>query len=35
LLGSADPLEQLRAYVVGYIELVTGELDSYAVMAEP
>jgi TetR/AcrR family transcriptional regulator len=33
--GSADPLEQLRAYIVGYIELVTGELDSYAVMAEP
>jgi TetR/AcrR family transcriptional regulator len=33
--GSQDPLERLRLYITLYIELVTGELGSYAVLAEP
>lgn len=33
--ASTDPLERLRGYVVTYIELLTGELGSYAVLAEP
>lgn len=33
--GSQDPLERLRLYIVHYIDLVTSELGSYAVLAEP
>ncbi|MBP0445342.1 TetR family transcriptional regulator [Roseomonas sp. SSH11] len=33
--GTEDPLERLRLYIVHYIELVTSELGSYAVLAEP
>lgn len=32
---SSDPLERLRLYIVHYIDLVTSELGSYAVLAEP
>lgn len=30
-----DPLERLRLYIIHYIDLVTSELGSYAVLAEP
>ena len=33
--AAEDPLERLRIYVVTYIELLTNELGSYAVLAEP
>lgn len=33
--ASADPLQRLRLYIINYIDLVTSELGSYAVMAEP
>ncbi|WP_426960060.1 hypothetical protein [Muricoccus radiodurans] len=33
--ASEDPLERLRLYIVHYIDLVTSELGSYAVLAEP
>ena len=33
--ASADPLERLRLYIIHYIDLVTSELGSYAVLAEP
>ena len=33
--ASADPLERLRLYVIHYIDLLTSELGSYAVLAEP
>lgn len=33
--ATEDPLERLRLYIVHYIELVTSELGSYAVLAEP
>ncbi|MCR0985674.1 TetR/AcrR family transcriptional regulator [Roseomonas populi] len=33
--ASEDPLERLRLYIVNYIDLVTSELGSYAVLAEP
>jgi AcrR family transcriptional regulator len=33
--ATQDPLERLRLYIILYIELVTSELGSYAVLAEP
>ena len=33
--ASDDPLERLRLYIVSYIDLLTSELGSYAVLAEP
>jgi AcrR family transcriptional regulator len=33
--ATQDPLERLRLYIIQYIELVTSELGSYAVLAEP
>ncbi|MFH5926843.1 TetR/AcrR family transcriptional regulator [Roseomonas xinghualingensis] len=33
--ASEDPIERLRLYIIHYIDLVTSELGSYAVLAEP
>jgi AcrR family transcriptional regulator len=33
--ATQDPLERLRIYVITYIELITNELGSYAVLSEP
>ncbi|WP_431283588.1 TetR/AcrR family transcriptional regulator [Humitalea sp. 24SJ18S-53] len=33
--ATPDPVQRIRLYVVAYIELVTGELGSFAVLAEP
>lgn len=33
--ATADPLERLRLYIIHYIDLLTSELGSYAVLAEP
>jgi len=33
--ATTDPLERLRLYIIHYIDLVTSELGSYAVLAEP
>lgn len=35
LAATDDPVERLRIYIVTYIDLVTSELGSYAVLAEP
>lgn len=33
--ATQDPVERLRLYIIAYIEAVTNELGSYAVLAEP